>query len=144
MIDTSIIIAALLSDITYERLINCRMMRYTLSYVFSEVARHKDELASWKSKKQCVSLDDVLEDFNRRLEVMRTELKEIPEDQVLPYWDQAFTIIGWRDGGDVPIVALALYLRDKLRTNVCIVSLDDDFVEATKHGFMWSRRPCDP
>lgn len=143
VIDTSVVIAALLGDITYKRLMECRAACYTLSYVFSEIARHWDRLAPWKARKLSVSPEKIIERFASRINAMSAKLKMVPEDRVLPYWDEAFEIIGWRDSGDVPIMALALCLRAELGARVCIISTDKDFEEATKHGFAWRKRPCD-
>jgi len=143
VVDTSVVIAALLSDITYRRLMECRATCYTLSYVLSEVARHWDRLARWRAGRLSVSPEEVIEEFKGRMEAMMAKLRKVPEDLILPYWDEAFEIIGWRDSGDVPIMALALYLRDKLGARVCLISTDKDFAEAVKHGFAWRKRPCD-
>jgi len=142
VIDTSVVIAALLGDITYKRLMECRVTCYTLSYLFSEVAKHWDRLALWKARKLGVTPEDVIERFENRMKAMTAKLRMVPEDRVHLYQDEAFKIIGWRDSGDVPIMALALYLRAELGARVCIISTDDDFEEATKHGFAWKKRPC--
>ena len=137
------VISALLSDITYKRLMECRAICYTLSYVLSEVARHRDRLAQWKAGKLGIGPEEVVEEFKGRVEAMMAKLRKVPEDLVLPYWNEAFEIIGWRDSGDAPMMALALYLRDKLGAHVCLISTDRDFAEAVKHGFAWRKRPCD-
>lgn len=103
VIDTNIIISALIREgITRKMLIFPGLKLVTPEITFKEIENHIDLIAA-KSK---LSKNIVL----RILDILKKNIKTIPESRWLNHYNRAENIIGKKDPNDVPFIAVALAL----------------------------------
>ena len=120
VIDTNIIISALIrKGITRKMLLFPGLKLVTPELTFKEIENHIDLIAA-KSK---LSKDNIL----RILDILRKNIKTIPESHWWNHYNQAENIIGKKDPKDVPFIAVALAL-----TVDGIWSNDRDFESQSK------------
>ncbi len=103
VIDTNIIISALIREgITRKMLLFPGLKLVTPEITFKEIEHHIELIAA-KSK---LSKDNVL----RILDILKKNIKTIPEPRWWHHYNQAEKIIGEKDPKDVPFIAVALAL----------------------------------
>lgn len=103
VIDTNIIISALIREgISRKMILFPGIMLVTPEITFNEIKNHIDIIAT-KSK---LPKDDIQQILN----ILRKNIKTIPETRWWNHFDQAKNAIGEKDPKDVPFIAVALAL----------------------------------
>lgn len=101
VIDTSILISALLKDSVTRKILLFSNIEFLLpEYAFKELERHKNSI----SNRSGLSIDEI----DIVLSLISENITIISASELKPYMEKAFKIIGKIDPLDVPFVALAL------------------------------------
>ena len=142
VLDTSVLVAAILGTSSYEHLVKCKGRYYVPDYVLRELIRKSDEIALEIARRGEDVVNVAKELLTRLITLYQrltlVSLTDVVDEEAV---EVARRIIGWRDPKDIPILALAIALR-RGRKRVHIVSFDKDVLEeAPKHGIPALKRP---